>query len=98
MGYRNLFLKNLEQDRPNLYQELKSSGQLESYLDQKVESVKNQVCDLVEKGSQMHEAKNVVLRQELLPSESDQPILGETDSPEMEVENWAIPGTYSFAT
>ena len=70
MGYRSLFLHNLQQDRPQLYRHLKASGQLEKWLDEKVDRVKGQVTDLVLRGRQLHEAKNSILRQELLEGAS----------------------------
>jgi hypothetical protein len=71
--------------RPKMYAALVASGKLNYHLKQAVERTKDQYCRAIEDGMEPHEAWEAVRESYLfLPSEEDQPSLGEDPNPEPE--------------
>ena len=80
--YGNLAKSEWKRLRPKMYRELVKSGQLDSALKAAQEQTSNMIADLILKGMQVHEAKEVVLPMFVSPmSEDDQPDLGESSEP-----------------
>lgn len=76
---------HLQKYRPKLHRQLTQSGQLENYLNGAVERAKDEFVNNVQSGMSALEAQSEAKRNHLfLPSEEDQPNLGEnpTASPD----------------
>jgi hypothetical protein len=71
------FEENLRIDRPNLYWKLKESGQLKEYLTEIGNQAMQTYIQLARRGMNPFEAESEAIRTYLLPSEEDQPNLGE---------------------
>ena len=72
------FEENLRIDRPKMYQRLKESGQLNEYLNAVKEQASELALELSKQGMNPFQAESEAIRTFLLPSEEDQPNLGET--------------------
>ena len=70
------FEENLRIDRPNLYRKLQESGQLKSYLKETSEQAMRASVQLAKRMNPF-QAESEAIRTYLLPSEEDQPNLGE---------------------
>jgi len=66
---------HLREHRPRMYRELQQSGQLEAFLRQRAEAAQKILGDMVEAGSQYHEAWEVAKDEIYLPTEQDVPNL-----------------------
>lgn len=78
--YGNEARSHLLQMRPKLFQSLKKSGKLDEYLKDVQNQTSEEILDLLDQGFQVHEAEEVVLpKYVLLPAESDQPDLMESN-------------------
>ena len=84
--YGNLAKSEWKRLRPKMYRALVKSGQLDSALEDAQKNTSDMIIDLVLKGMQVHEAKEVVMPMFVSPmSEDDQPNLGESSEPDQEI-------------
>ena len=78
-AYADMANDHWKEHRPKMYRALKKSGKLISALKEAQKRTSDEMCDLIQKGLQEHEAWEIVgPRYVLLPSEDDVPHLGET--------------------
>ncbi len=69
--------------RPKMYKALQEKGTLHKHLNAAVERTGNEYCQAIENGMEPHEAWEAVRENHLfLPSEQDQPSLGEDPNPQ----------------
>ena len=79
-GYALLANDHWKEHRPKMYRALKKSGKLISALKEAQKRTSDEMCDLIQKGFQEHEAWEIVGQNYvLLPSEDDMPHLGESE-------------------
>ena len=76
--FGRLARESLEASRPKLYRELEATGKLGSFLYQLQEMAKNVFAEAIEGGASHGQALELAYHQLALPSESDQPNLGES--------------------
>ena len=86
--------------RPKMFKALQESGKLNHHLNNAVERTGDEYCKAIEDGMEPHEAWEAVRENHLfLPSEQDQPSLGEDPNPEPEPTPVAeIPAPRKYAT
>lgn len=76
--YGRMAEKHWKEHRPKMYRELQKKGKLNQALKLANDQTSDQMCNLIQKGLQEHEAWEIVGPQYiLLPSEDDMPDLGE---------------------
>jgi hypothetical protein len=76
--FGRLARESLEASRPKLYRELQASGKLEAFLYQLQEQAKDVFAEAIGGGASHGQALELAHRQLALPSESEQPNLGES--------------------
>lgn len=72
---------NLKANRPEMFQDLKSQGQLNQYLLEQQTSIDQQLTELEDSGLQPHEAREMLRDQIYPPTEEDVPNLEESLRP-----------------
>jgi hypothetical protein len=86
MSWASLYKANLKENRPQMYRELVESGEMEKVAKEQDRKAGELYGTMIEKGSRVDEAREVALKEYiLLPSEEDQPRLGESQEEE---DNW----------
>ncbi len=79
-AYADMANDHWKEHRPKMYQALKKSHELIPALKAAQKRTSDEMCDLIQKGFQEHEAWEIVKENYvLLPSEYDMPHLGESE-------------------
>lgn len=75
-----LIRDHLQANRPRMWKELQEAGEANAYLEREAAKASDQMDLLMDQGTSYHLAREMALREVLLPSEKDQPNLGQTSA------------------